>query len=374
MKRHLHSFDYDKQDPSLLLTPPMSITLVIHIILMATTFLFIFPLSIIRVLQKQTNLYLLGTGFALFHIGYFAGHRVYGYKLSSFHVHNQPYVFYLVYVLNIFGICYKTTKSDFLWRAHRFLLGLFVIVPLLQLGSGMTASLGICQPSEVNNCMAHFGMGFAFIAIALLGMFTKYQQDALLGTILFFGLLNTIVTHRWGTKWSGRDYQHTVSGVFWFFGGVLGLIYRFQKVINPFPYIVLFVEGIQMIFHDQNSTYAWVVHIMFGSTVLFASSIRLAGLYAKIDTQLLVDTLWILCGIFFMGGNSDAIFKLKNSDFDPGSYVMLLASGGFAILIYIQFMNYLINGRIEYQRLQSFSSEATLDDLEEGKFEIKNEI
>ncbi|KAJ3269915.1 Molybdate-anion transporter [Terramyces sp. JEL0728] len=375
MKRHLHNFDYDKQDPSLLITPPVSATLVIHVTLMATSFLFLFPLSIIYTIKRNPNLYLLFVGFALFHIAYFFGHKLYGYRLSSFHVHSQPYVFYLVYVLTVFTICFKTTRSEFLRKAHYLLLALFVIMPILQMGSGVTASLGICQPSEVNNCMAHFGMGFAFIAVAFIGMFTQYQHDVLIAVILFFGILNTIVTHRWGTNWSHRDYQHTLSGVFWFFGGVLGLIYRSKNIVNPFPYIVLFVEGIQMIFHDQNSSFALVLHIMFGMTLVGASTIKLLSLYGNIDTRVLVDTLWVTSGMFFMGGSSDAIYKLKDSKFDAGSYSMLLASIGFAIIVYFHLMAYLISFNNKYRRLESFSSDTTLDDLEVGKFEeIKDDI
>lgn len=336
---------------------------------MALSFLVLFPIGIVLALRKsKLHSIVQSAAYLVFMAGYFLGHSISGdWKVSAAHVSFQPFLLIIVNSQVILGLVAKTIKSkasvshyslDLVATLHRFGALLMILGPYIQIMTGITTTLGVCQPSEFGNCLAHLSMGSFFIFLGSWGLFqtvgllksTTWSRDRVTSIIiLIFGFINTLTTHRWGYSWSHRDFQHVSSGLMWIAAGLLCCMVEFKCKAyfqsNPVPALTLFLEGVQMIAHTQHSEFAIVIHKAFGWALILASLFHWMDLYRTRQDEgsntssivsVLSNVFCILAGLYFMSGNSDAIWKAsQQTDIDPGSYVTGITAVGLIICFYV---------------------------------------
>ncbi|KAJ7161519.1 hypothetical protein C8R43DRAFT_1123964 [Mycena crocata] len=103
-----------------------------------------------------------------------------------------------------------------------------------------------CYGDDLGECLAHYIMGSGFIPYGVI-MAIMLAGDA--------WVLNTFTEHRHNT-WPVKDMQHTILGVVWWLGGLLG--------------IFLACNNKAMSEHAQHLTIPTKVHTMFRYTVMTA--------------------------------------------------------------------------------------------------------
>ncbi|KAJ3371984.1 hypothetical protein HDU91_004619 [Kappamyces sp. JEL0680] len=193
-------------------------------------------------------------------------------------------------------------------------------------------------------------------------------ESSLTAVVFAFGIVITSSTHRWGTGWSHRDFQHVSSGLLWTMCGVLAILYQAlgcPPKKNPFPFLALFLEGVQMLLHTQHNALSVQIHQLFGSCIILASALQWWQIYSSgVDTTLVVlnNTFWIVAGLLFMGGNSDGITKLSAAGIDAPSFAVFLSSLALAVVGYIFLCSLLFRSLspVEKQHYDRFSSTDTI--------------
>ncbi len=86
---------------------------------------------------------------------------------------------------------------------------------------GVVTALGFCRGGEINQCLAHYIMGSAFIGYAVILVIMLNLGGAWLArrgcsqemldssVILVWGIINTFTEHQ-GGPWTHKDMQHTM--------------------------------------------------------------------------------------------------------------------------------------------------------------------
>jgi Protein of unknown function (Ytp1) len=300
----------------------------------------------------------------------------------------EPILLLIVNSQVLLGVIAKMAKASLphlrkFTRPMHFYLGMIMVVlAYIQAMTGVTTFFGICQPSEYGNCFSHFGLGSAFLWLAGIGL-GQSQGVFILPTsldnvisfvILISGFINATATHRWGTSWSHKDYQHSSSGFLWVIGGLLCLLmnFKFKSSPNPFPALLFFIQGFQMILHVQHSQYAILMHTLFGWGLVFASICKWISIYTKNDEILILSySIWVLVGVLFMASNSDAMTKMSTGDIDVNSYATMLSAAGIIIILYIFLLVFTLRESKDsskaYDRIESNSTiENEPDSLDES--------
>lgn len=155
---------------------------------------------------------------------------------------------------------------------------------------GITA-LGFCQDKHVGQCSAHFIMGSAFIGYGIVltimllvgqvwlrrrGRSQEFFDNAVIAA---WGCVNTFTEHRWGSEWSGNDWQHTTMGIVWWAAGLAGMWLSSDREGNPkrniIPGLVLIVTGWAMSAHPQELMVSAATHTVFGYTLIGAGVARI---------------------------------------------------------------------------------------------------
>lgn len=167
-------------------------------------------------------------------------------------------------------------------------------MPLLswtQMIFGGITTLGFCQGEHLGQCAAHFIMGSAFVAYAIIltiillvgqvwirktGRSQEFYDSSV---IAVWGCINTFTEHRWGTDWVKNDWQHTTMGIIWWCAGLAGIWLSRDRDGNAkrnfVPSFVLIVTGWGMSAHPQELMVSAATHAMFGYTLMAAGVTRI---------------------------------------------------------------------------------------------------
>ncbi|KAJ7725246.1 hypothetical protein B0H14DRAFT_3002964 [Mycena olivaceomarginata] len=179
---------------------------------------------------------------------------------------------------------------QFLPSAHGTFASLLFIPIAAQLVLGIYLKLHIHEGSirpwavrlhgvaELGQCLAHYIMGSGFIAygvimaiMLLVGRHGPEWWDS--WVIMLWGIASR-------NTWSVKDMQHTILGVLWWAGGLLGILLArnnkvFILVVLLWRESNLILTGWAMSEHAQHLMISTKVHAMFGYTVMLAGLTRI---------------------------------------------------------------------------------------------------
>lgn len=145
---------------------------------------------------------------------------------------------------------------------------------------------GYCRGDDLGQCVAHYIMGSAFIAYAAIMAIILLVGEAWVRrssrspelwdswVIMLWGIVNTFTEH-FGSGWSVEDMQHTILGVLWWTGGLLGIFLSRNNQRNVVPAIIIILTGWAMAEHAQALMLSTKVHSMFGYTLMLAGFSRI---------------------------------------------------------------------------------------------------
>jgi len=91
-------------------------------------------------------------------------------------------------------------------------------------------------------------------------------------------LVNTFISHRWGSHWSHEDFQYTSLGIIWFCAGILGIFLSFRNgrpQRNIIPAVVIILTGWAMSGRHQGTEFSTNMDAIFGYVLMAAGVIRI---------------------------------------------------------------------------------------------------
>ncbi|KAF9650068.1 hypothetical protein BDM02DRAFT_3155048 [Thelephora ganbajun] len=286
---HDHSDEISEEEAN----APVDAILWIHMFLQATVWGFLFPIGMVLGLSRsKLHIPLQSTGFALTIGGYFLGHMHGGRKfLKSAHGTFANIVMVFIALQLTVGIYLKLHIHERSVRPYAVVLHgivgrVYPIIGWTQMLFGAIAYMGYCRGGHLGQCLAHYIMGSGFIAYAIImsimllvgerwlrrkGRSPEFYDSLI---ITLWGIVNTFTEHR-GNTWSVKDMQHTILGVLWWTGGMLGLFLSRNGQRNVIPALIVIITGWAFGGHAQALMFSTMVHTMFGYTLAVAGITRI---------------------------------------------------------------------------------------------------
>ncbi|KAJ2697751.1 hypothetical protein FB645_005833 [Coemansia sp. IMI 203386] len=232
---------------------------------------------------------------------------------------------------------------------------------------GVIRYLNLCSQGHLGQCISHFARGSALIMgsvvfLVFMRVFgpimleirrpPEFYVSLIMMTV---GLIGTFTEHNFfqsvdnaQESWSHKDLQHTMIGISWFAGGLLGVLMTARshpRFRTPIPSIIFIATGISMIIHQQDLIMSSHVHFFFGaaqvllglSTICEITLVASGFVKDRGEPQLFqYIPLFFMCasGMALMGANRDMVFFLINSGIDISTYALILLSFCFVIVFY----------------------------------------
>ncbi|XP_006461921.1 hypothetical protein AGABI2DRAFT_222945 [Agaricus bisporus var. bisporus H97] len=272
---------------------PVDAILWIHMFLQAAVWGIIFPIGMVLGLTRSRwHVPLQSTGFALSIAGFFLGHAHKGRQfLPSIHGTFASILFIPIIAQLFIGIYLKLHIHErsirpYVVFAHGILGKLYPILGWVQMLFGAVTFRGYCRGGHLGQCLAHYIMGSGFIAYAVIMSIILLVGEAWVRRsgrspefwdsliITLWGIVNTFTEHH-GGEWSVKDMQHTILGVLWWCGGILGIWLSRNNQRNVVPAIIIILTGWAMSDHAQALAISSKVHSMFGRTLMLAGLTRI---------------------------------------------------------------------------------------------------
>jgi len=151
---------------------------------------------------------------------------------------------------------------------------------------GVLTFRGYCREDNLGQCLAHYFMGSGFIAYATISTIILLVGEQWVRrsgrspelwdswVITLWGIINTFTLHH-GNVWSVKDMQHTIIGVLWWTGGILGIYLSRNNQRNVVPGVIVVITGWSMSEHAQALMLSTKVHGIFGHTLMLAGFTRI---------------------------------------------------------------------------------------------------
>ncbi|KAH9964406.1 hypothetical protein BJV74DRAFT_870509 [Russula compacta] len=369
---------------------PIDSILWIHIFLQAGVWGILFPIGMVLGLSRSRwHVPLQTTGVVLTLGGFILGHAHGGREfLESAHG-----VFANILLLPIAAQAalgtylkmhiHERTLRPWAVRAHGVLGKSYPVLGWAQMLFGAIAFRGYCRADELGQCLAHYIMGGGFIAYGVIlailllvgeGWVRKSGRSPDLWdswVILAWGIVNTFTEHR-GSVWSVKDMQHTILGILWWCGGILGVYLSRNNQRTVVPSIIIILTGYAMSDHAQALKLSTKVHAMFGHTLELAGVTRLievcfvapsytpadgveddrsdhtladgagteaAGAVPKGRTfRHLPPFLLVAAGLLFMSATDEQLQYVHKGGMDHVTYILIMFSIAFLLYTHIVFL------------------------------------
>lgn len=285
---HEHHEDLSEEE----LNAPVDAILWIHMFLQAAVWGLLFPIGMVLGMSRSRwHVPLQSVGIVLTTGGYFLGHAHNGRKfLDSVHGTFANVVMFFVAAQLGLGIYLKLHIHErsirpYIVVLHGIIGKAFPVIGWTQMLFGAIAYMGYCRGGHLGQCLAHYIMGSGFIAYAVLmsilllvgegwvrrkGKSPEFYDSLV---IMLWGIVNTFTEHR-GSTWSVKDMQHTVLGVLWWTGGMLGLFLSRNGQRNVIPAVIIVITGWAFGGHAQALMFSTMVHTVFGHTLALAGIAR----------------------------------------------------------------------------------------------------
>ncbi|RHZ74065.1 hypothetical protein Glove_227g76 [Diversispora epigaea] len=362
---HVEAHEHHLNSTSGISSDPIDGILWTHIVLMFTAFAILFPTGMVLGLSKSRwHVPVQTFGSILATIGYFLGHAHGGREFSE-NVHSSFATYVVLFLMSQIGLGVylrlHLERGPNKWlrpisvKFHRVLGVCVPVIGYIQIVFGVITMNGWCRDGEgdhTGQCLAHFIMGSSFIAYGIISIIVmrlaleflsrkKKSLDYFDSWIMcIWGCFNTFTEHRIGTPWSHKDYQHTVLGVVWWVGGLVGIYLSRKGQRNIMPALVILFTGYVMSSHAQSTEISRKVHKNFGFALIgaaIAKIVEISFLKDKVITPFhhLCPYLLILSGLLFMGANEEQIVVLEDNNIDAYSYGLVHASIAFLIFLYV---------------------------------------
>ncbi len=193
---------------------------------------------------------------------------------------------------------------------HGIVGAIFPIVGWVQALFGLTTLRSWCFGGHLGQCVAHYIMGSAFAAYGILLVIMMKAGVAWLarrGTrgsaqdgggrtatvahsqeyfdslvLLAWGLVNAFTEHQ-GGPWTHKDLQHTMLGVVWVAGGLVGVWLSRGGRRTVWPGVILIITGWAMSGHAQALMISTMVHALFGYALMAAGLARIIEVCFVLD-------------------------------------------------------------------------------------------
>ncbi|KAJ7614655.1 hypothetical protein DFH06DRAFT_1240565 [Mycena polygramma] len=275
------------------LNRPTDAILWIHIFLQAAVWGVLFPIGmVLGITRSRWHVPVQSTGLVLTAGGYFLGHSHGGRMfLPSAHRTFASVLFVPIAAQVVLGVYLKLhihERSIRPWavRLHGVVGKAYPVLAWTQMLFGAIAYRGYCRDDYLGQCLAHYIMGTGFISYAVIMAIILLVGEAWVRrsgrspewwdswVIMLWGIVNTFTEHR-GNTWSVKDMQHSMLGVLWWAGGILGIFLARNNKRNVVPGIILILTGWAMSEHEQHLMLSTKVHAIFGITLMLAGVTRI---------------------------------------------------------------------------------------------------
>ncbi|KAG9224185.1 hypothetical protein CCMSSC00406_0004684 [Pleurotus cornucopiae] len=288
---------------------PTDAILWIHIFLQATVWGILFPVGmVLGITRSRWHVPLQSTAFALTFGGYILGHSHGGRMfLPSIHGSFASLLFIPILLQLSLGIYLKLhiheeTIRPYAVVAHGVLGKAYPVLGWSQMLFGALTYGGYCRDGNLGQCLAHYIMGSGFIAYgAIMAILLVVGEAWIIRSgrspewwdswiIMLWGIVNTFTEHR-GSTWSVKDMQHTILGVLWWTGGLLGIFLARNNQRNVVAGVIIILTGWAMSEHAQRLKMSTRVHATFGHTLMLAGLARIVEIcfvapdYAKLSNS-----------------------------------------------------------------------------------------
>ncbi|KAJ8489229.1 hypothetical protein ONZ45_g13666 [Pleurotus djamor] len=374
---------------------PVDAILWIHMFLQAAVWGVLFPIGmVLGITRSRWHVPLQSTGFALTLGGYILGHSHKGRMfLPSVHGSFASLLFIPIFAQLGLGIYLKLhiheqTIRPYAVKAHGILGKVYPILGWTQMLFGALTFGGYCRGGGLGQCLAHYIMGSGFIAYGAIMAILLVVGEAWIirsgrspewwdsWVIMLWGIVNTFTEHR-GATWSVKDMQHTILGVLWWTGGLLGIFLSRNNQRNVVPSLIIILTGWAMSEHAQKLHMSTKVHATFGMTLMLAGFARIVEIcfVAPKYTQQAIDDdnqsdhtladtnqrrvssaekstaghafrhlppfLLVASGLLFMSATDEELENVHEIGMDHVTYVLIMFSLAFFIYTFILFLLHL---------------------------------
>ncbi|EAS30495.3 uncharacterized protein CIMG_05974 [Coccidioides immitis RS] len=376
----VHGHDHHDSLPEgqVISAEPLDSILWTHILLMVLAFGVIFPTGmVLGLVRSRWHVPVQIVGAVVAFLAYFLGHLHKGRQFSTnIHAAFASSLMLMLIIQLVLGAYLKLHLSKgihakfrcYVVTLHGLMGKMMPLVSWIQMLFGGITALGFCHDDHLGQCLAHFIMGSAFIAYAIiltilllvgqvwLRRTGRSQEffDSLVITL--WGCINTFTEHRWGQPWRHNDMQHTSMGIIWWCAGLLGLWLSRRRNGRPrrniFPAIVILLTGYAMSSHPQHLPLSAMVHSVFGYTLMAAGAARIVEICFVLKDrsavsddgteassfQYLTPFLLYASGFLFMGATEEQMELLSNAGIDHVSYILVLYSVACIMFLFINIL------------------------------------
>ncbi|KAL1411021.1 hypothetical protein Q8F55_001966 [Vanrija albida] len=349
---------------------PIGAAMYVHMTLQTFTWGILFPIGMVLGLTKSRyHVPLQSVGIGLSLLGSYLGHHHGGREYpATVHGLMAKIIFVLLITQASLGIFLKlhileTTVRPHIRRAHKVVGVLYPIVGWTQMLFGVATALNFCRGGNLGQCAAHYIMGSAFIAYAAILVImlnvggawlkrTGFSQEMLDSTVItVWGIVNTFTEHH-GGPWTHKDMQHTMMGVLWWAGGMLGMFLSRKGQRSFVPAIIIVFTGWGMSAHEQDLMISSKIHALFGYALIAAGVLRVVEVCfvlhdAPSDSahirifQHLPPYLLVLGGTLFISATNEEMHNANDLGIDHVSYALFDFSLSFLIYLIITFLVHL---------------------------------
>ncbi|WWC89779.1 uncharacterized protein L201_004705 [Kwoniella dendrophila CBS 6074] len=243
---------------------------------------------------------------------------------------------------------------------HSVIGKVFPILGWTQMLFGVVTALGYCRGGDLGQCAAHYIMGSAFIGYAAIMVImlqvghkwlerTGRSQEMLdSSVIMVWGIINTFTEHH-GGPWTHKDMQHTMMGVLWWAGGMLGIFLSRNGKRSFVPAVIIIMTGWGMSAHEQALMISSKIHGLFGYALIAAGTLRLVEVCFVLNDkptppgtvrifQHLPPYLLTLGGTLFMSATDEELRNADGMGIDHVSYALFDFSLSFLLYLIITFL------------------------------------
>ncbi|KAF5318382.1 hypothetical protein D9611_013908 [Ephemerocybe angulata] len=378
---------------------PVDTILWIHMALQAGVWGVLFPIGMVLGLSKSRwHVPVQATGFLLTIGGYILGHSHKGRQFPP-GAHGKFANILIIPILAqlVIGIYLKLHINEksirpYVVKVHSVIGKSYPILAWTQTLFGAIAFQGYCRGGNLGQCLAHYIMGSGFIAYAVImsiiflvgenwvrrsGKSPEFWDSCV---ITAWGIVNTFTEHH-GGAWSVKDMQHTILGVLWWTGGILGIFLSRNNQRNVVPAVILILTGWGMSSHAQALQISTMVHGMFGKTLMLAGATRIVEVVffvpqytrlaasppsealasdsasdhtlhegsqssqerspktaASIAFRHTTPFLMVASGLLFMSATDEEMRFIHGKEMDHVTYILIMFSTAFLIYAFIVFL------------------------------------
>ncbi|KAI8881068.1 hypothetical protein K501DRAFT_189883 [Backusella circina FSU 941] len=280
---------------------------------------------------------------------------------------------------------------------HYYMSKIFVLLLFTQTISGYVVYHGVCQSWEIFGCITHLIKGGIFFFYGLvtfaryMGAFSgrgwawnyvkggsRFSCEMMeCGLIFIYGIANTWMEHfGQDVAWSHKSLEHISLAFMYWWAGLLGIFVESRAVrrvvenalpelpyepapvtenedttnFNPIPVLTIFMTGISMGNHHQDSLYYSRAHYFCGLLISAAAVCRMMTYISmfrnppktKVPTrppsELLVAFLLTCGAILFMASNQGTMLWLRRNGTDFMFLLNVTVSLTGMVLSYVAFL------------------------------------